>query len=152
MFTSLISLMKLRLLTLTKIIRYFYFQPLFITNLWRLFSKDTWKVDLRLVATFDKFLENLGFLVAHITIPRVTYKKYATRLLDVVVVLILRVCAWQFKFPVKRSRPYTSCGCSRGLIRAHFCFALRITLFHKAIEDFFHLHAVSSTYGGLGQG
>ena len=63
MWAGFISLIKIPLLTLNKIIRYFYFQPLLTTNLWRLFSTDRWKIDLCLVAAFGKFLANLDFLV-----------------------------------------------------------------------------------------
>ena len=50
----------------------------------------------------------------NITTPRVTYEKYASWFLDVVVVLILRVWTSVFYFPVKHSRPYKNCGYSRG--------------------------------------
>ena len=145
---------------MTKIIRYIK------KNLSRLFSTDSWEIDLWLVATFEKFLENLGSLVLHLcrepqrilpltviferknkvhsakfkqarkvssllntTKPRVTDEKFTARFLDEVVVLVLRVCTWVFKFPVKHSRSYNNCSYSRGckydldfLIRADFCF------------------------------
>ena len=63
MWAGFISLIKIPWLTLNKIIRYFYFQPLLTTNLRRLFSTDRWKIDLCLVAAFGKFLADLGFLV-----------------------------------------------------------------------------------------
>ena len=62
----------------------------------------------------------------NITTPRVTYKKYATRFRDVVVVLILRVCTFLHRF------------------------ALRKMLFNQAVKDFFNFHAASLTYGGRG--
>ena len=50
----------------------------------------------------------------NITTPRVSYEKYASWFLDVVVVSILRVWTSVFYFPVKHSRPYKNCGYSRG--------------------------------------
>ena len=81
----------------------------------------------------------------NITTPCVTYKRYASRLLDVLVVLILRVCTWVFYFPVKHSRPYENCGYSRGC-KYNFdffihtflnCFPLRIVLFNKTQKNCF---------------
>ena len=77
----------------------------------------------------------------NITTPRVTYEKYASWFMDVVVVLILRVWTSVFYFPVNHSRPYKNCGYSRGckydfcflLFTQTFlnCFPLRIVLFNK---------------------
>ena len=82
-----------------------------------------------------------------ITTPLVTYihEKYATRFLDVVVVLILCVWTSVFCFLVKHRRPYKNCGYSRGCIYdfeffIHIflhCFPLRIVLFNKTKKTFF---------------
>ena len=50
-------------MTLTKIIRYFYFQPLFNKKPFKAVQYGQIKIDPCLIAAFGKFLENLGFLV-----------------------------------------------------------------------------------------
>ena len=100
-------------------------------------------------------------LLLDITTPRVTYEKYATRFLDVLFALILRVWTSVFCFTVKHSRPYKNCGYSRGCkydfdFFTHtflHCFPLRIMLFDKTKKIFFPFsHSLLSICGWGGGG
>ena len=100
-------------------------------------------------------------LLLDITTPRVTYEKYATRFLDVLFALILRVWTSVFCFTVKHSLPYKNCGYSRGCkydfdFFTHtflHCFPLRIMLFDKTKKKFFPFsHSLLSICGWGGGG
>ena len=85
---------------------------------------------------------------------------YASWFLDVVVILIPRMCKWVFYFLVKQSRPYKNCGYSRGCkydfdFFTHtflHCFPLRIVLFNKTHKKIFPCSHSPLNICGWGRG